>query len=132
MRSCLIGIGLLLFTPIFTCFGLMGWFGSGDICSGTGSGSAHFTRLCSGGAVYISAFACLNIAMLLLSLFLLSRDKVSRLSYAVVTIFVIYGLWVILCPNAIWDSRFFTDRNYPLGVNPNCLDCPTVPYPPPS
>jgi hypothetical protein len=39
--------------------------------------------------------------------------------------FIIYGFLIILFPYAIWSNSFFTDRHYPPGVNPNCLECPS-------
>lgn len=119
-------IGGIVFTVIFTCLGMLGWLGIQDYCTGTGSLGYNFSILCNSGS-FVLLFLIGNFFLLLGLIFLLMKQQIKPLiRYAALTLFIIYGIWVILSPYGIWNSPFFMTRHYPPGIDPKCLECPSI------
>jgi hypothetical protein len=124
-------IVLIPFTIIFTCLGMLGWLGMQDYCTGTGSLGYNFSRLCDSGS-FVLLFLVGNFFLLLGFIFAFMKQQIKPwFRYTALILFIIYGVWVILIPNGIWNSPFFMAQHYPPGIDPKCLECPSPTMTPP-
>lgn len=126
MKSTVVYGGGLIFIVGATGMMIFGSFFTGDTCTGTNSVGNHFSRLCdSNFFIYVGAFACVSF-FLMIGLLLLSVSEHMRGSIRMVafSIFIVYGVWMMCFSSMIWNTPFFTEKHYPPGVNPQCLECP--------
>lgn len=115
----------IIFAGFAAICGLLQGILAQEVCTGTNSLGDNYSRVCSSGFMsYVWLFTVASILAMLGLIVLWSQKNMPKLvRYSSFGIFILYGVWLILFSSAIWNISFFRDRQYPEGLNPNCLEC---------
>jgi hypothetical protein len=104
-------VGLIFFTPLFTCLGLLQWI-TIPLCTEIGTLTYNPESVCySDGYMsmtFVWLFIIINLCALLGLLLLLDRRNIRPfIRYTAAIAFVVYGLWISFTPYNIWNLFFF-------------------------
>ena len=132
MPQTVVIIGEIILACAATIWGLLSGLVTQDMCTGTNSLGNNFSKVCSEDfPSYVWLFTIASVLLMLVLIALSSWQSIRRgIRYALQGILIIYAIWLIGFSSSIWVTPFFTDRHYPDGVNPKCLECAPSIMPP--